>query len=120
MDKELIVYETFYLFFTLGEKVFREEVMGCKDELGEYHIKAKNKSAYDFFKFTPPTEDTFDIIPFEPLQLVRYYPMYSHNDSFDNYITLMKKTKEDEIEYYQNKIENLCGDLEKDFICENV
>ena len=115
-----IVYEKLYLFFTMGDKIFRDTVLGCPTKSGVYIIQKKESSPYHIFKFTPPTVDTLDYVEFEPFKLIRYYPMFSKSDSFENYISLMKARKQDEIDYYQDKIKNLEEQLEKDYICEDV
>ena len=46
--------------------------------------------------------------------------MFSKSDSFEHYITLMKHTKREEVEYYQDKITELLNHINKDYICEDV
>lgn len=113
-----MIYEKLYMFFTIGDKVFRDEVMGCPNKNGLYIIQKVEGSAYDFFKIDPPTVDTLDVVPCDPFKLVRYYPMFSKNGDFENYVRLMKETKRDEIDYYKGKIEVLEEHLEKDYDCE--
>lgn len=115
-----MVYEKLYLFFTMGDKVFRDTVLVCPNKNGVYIIQKEEGSPYHIFKFTPPTVDTLDCVEFEPFKLVRYYPMFSKNDSFENYINLMKARKQDEIDYYRDKIEMLEGHLEKEYTCEDA
>ena len=115
-----MVYETLYLFFTLGEKIFCEEVLAQKNERGVYTIYSKEGSAFSFFKFDAPTEDTIGVVPMEPLQLVRYYPMFSKTKDFDYYLRSMKETKRDEIDYYKYKIEVLEEHILQDYEFECV
>lgn len=115
-----MIYEPLYMFFTIGDKVFRDVVLGCPTKNGTYIIQKEEGSPYDFFKMKPPTVDSLDYVEFEPTKLVRYYPMFSKNDSFEHYVELMKATKQDEIEYFKGKIEVLEEHLEKDYICENA
>lgn len=117
----MTVYNTLYLFFTLGEKVFRTKLMVEKTKYGTYKILDNEvNSAYKFFKFDPPTDLTLDTIPIEPYKQIRYYPMFSKNDNFDKYIEKLNQTKKDEIEIYEYTIETLKEQLEKEYICEEI
>lgn len=117
----MTVYNTLYLFFTLGEKVFITKLMVEKTKYGTYKILDNEvNSAYKFFKFDPPTDLTLDTIPIEPYKQIRYYPMFSKNDNFDKYIEKLNQTKKDEIEIYEYTIETLKEQLEKEYICEEI
>lgn len=115
-----MVYDKLYLFFTMGDKIFREELLAYPTKTGNYHIHKDSTVAYSFFKFNPPTVTSLDVVELEPFKLVRYYPMFSKSDSFEHYITLMKHTKREEVEYYQDKITELLNHINKDYICEDV
>lgn len=117
----MTIYDTLYLFFNLGDKVFKNKLMVEKTKYGTYKILDNEvNSAYKFFKFDPPTDLTLDTIPIEPYKQIRYYPMFSKNDSFDKYIEKLNQTKKDEIEIYEYTIETLKEQLEKEYICEEI
>lgn len=117
----MTVYNTLYLFFTLGEKVFRTKLMVEKTKYGIYKILENDtNSAYKFFKFDPPTDLTLDTIPIEPYKQIRYYPMFSKNDNYDNYIKNLNQTKKDEIEIYEYNIEKLREQLNTEYTCEEI
>lgn len=115
------VYSTLYLFFALGERIFRDTVMVESTGYGSYKIVDKDTTcSYHFFKFDPPTDLTLDTIPIEPYKQVRYYPMFSKNESYDNYIKRLNKTKKEEIEIYKCNIEMLNEQLNKEYLCQEV
>lgn len=117
----MTIYDTLYLFFNLGDKVFKNKLMVEKTKYGTYKILDNEvNSAYKFFKFDPPTDLTLDTIPIEPYKQIRYYPMFSKNDNFDKYIEKLNQTKKDEIEIYEYTIETLKEQLEKEYICEEI
>ena len=66
-----MVYDKLYLFFTMGDKIFREELLAYPTKTGNYHIHKDSTVAYSFFKFNPPTVTSLDVVELEPFNVNR-------------------------------------------------
>ena len=73
-------YEKMYLYFCIGNSVFRETLQASLSHAGFYYINADKTSTYTKYKFSAPRPEELDKVCTSYNLLKDYYPVFSKSD----------------------------------------
>ena len=113
-------YEKMYLYFCIGNSVFRETLQASLSHAGFYYINADKTSTYAKYRFSAPRPEELDKICTSYNLLKDYYPVFSKSDDVEEYIKLVKEMKESRIKKLEKELETLKFEQEKEYKLEEL
>ena len=113
-------YRKMYLFISIGQKVFRDTLNVATNKYGEFIVRAKEKSPYYFLQLKTPSVHHLDCICTSPKQISSYYPMFSFDESFENYTAKLNQLKQEQIDELQAEINKLATEISTPYQYSNA
>ena len=111
-------YEKMYLYFCIGNSVFREVLQASLSHAGFYYINADKTSIYTKYKFSAPRPEELDKVCTSYNLLKDYYPVFSKSANVEDYVEIVKRLKEDKIKKLEKELETLKFEREKEYKLE--
>ena len=111
-------YEKMYLYFCIGNSVFRETLQASLSHAGFYYINADKTSIYAKYKFSAPRPEELDKVCTSYNLLKDYYPVFSLSANTNDYINIVKDMKEKRIAKLEKELETLKFEREKEYKLE--
>lgn len=112
-------YKTLYLYFSVGNKVFREELKVKETKKGIAIVDADDASTFKIYRFVAPTTEDLDKIAPTYSIMNSCYPMFSFSGNYEDYVKILNEYKSKKITTMEKELLKLKTEVSEKYTLED-